>query len=74
MKNKKGFTLAELTISLAVLSIIAVGIMTLTASTINNTYKSRLDYLLRNECQNIINCFAASEGNTFNQNVESFRK
>ncbi|MBQ7307668.1 MAG: prepilin-type N-terminal cleavage/methylation domain-containing protein [Clostridia bacterium] len=74
MKNKKGFTLAELTISLAVLSIIAVGIMTLTASTINNTYKRRLDYLLRNECQSIVNCFSASEGYTFNENLESFRK
>ena len=59
-KNKKGFTLAELTISLAVISIIAVAVMTLTATTLDKTYDRRISFLYKNECQNLLNCFIAS--------------
>lgn len=61
MKNKKGFTIAELTISLAVLSMIAVAIMTLTATTFDKTYGRRVEYVYKNECQNLLNCFIASD-------------
>lgn len=60
MKRKKGFTLSELAISLAVLSIIAVGVMTLTASTMNNMYLKQMAYMYRNETQNLLTCFVSS--------------
>ena len=59
--NKKGFTLAELTISLAILGIIASGLMLLTASTVSKTYNRRINYLFKNECQNVANCFSISD-------------
>ena len=59
--NKKGFTLAELTISLAILGIIASGLMLLTAATVNKTYNRRVKYMFKNECQSVANCFSISD-------------
>lgn len=61
INNKKGFTLAELTISLAVLGIIASGLMLLTASTVSKTYNRRINYMFKNECQNVASCFSISD-------------
>lgn len=61
MKSKKGFTLFELTLSLAIISVIAVSVMTLTVATINGTYMRNIKYLCKSEYQNLVTCFACSD-------------
>ena len=61
MKNKKGFTLAELTITLALVAVIIVAVMSLTATTYQKNYNSRIMYMIQNECQNITNCFVGAK-------------
>lgn len=76
MKQNKGFTLAELAISLAVVSIIAVAIFQLTATTIANTTERRVSYIYQNEFQNIMTVFSETKfemnGNTIN--YSNFKK
>ena len=65
MKNKRGFTLAELAITVAVIAVMITATMTLTQMTFTANYNQRLTCFYQNECQNIINCFQTA---TFTMN------